>query len=339
MPGNDMLKNKIVLDEIEKPSFEGKILLCEDNAMNQQVICEHLARVGLKTVVAENGKKGVEMVQNCLLKGEKQFDLIFMDMHMPVMDGVEASAKILELNAGIPIIAMTANVMYDDREIYRKNGIKDCICKPFTSQELWRCLLKYFTPVKHEDTHINTQPQTINLLDADLEFQKILQKFFVKNYQKKYEEIINALETGDIKLAHRLAHTLKGNAGQLGKKNLQQAAADVEKQIKDGKNLVSEEQLKILKNELDIVLNELSPLLEESAAKPEAGKMTPLEPKKARELIEELEPMLRMGSPESRKFLDSLRRIPESGELIQQIDDFDFETAAVTLARLKEKME
>jgi CheY-like chemotaxis protein len=70
-----------------------------------------------------------------------------MDIHMPVMDGLEASAKITELNTGTPIVVMTANVMTQDQELYRENGIKEYIGKPFTSQELWRCLMKYFTPL------------------------------------------------------------------------------------------------------------------------------------------------------------------------------------------------
>jgi len=137
----------VILDEIEKPSFDGEVLLCEDNAMNQQVICDHLARVGLKTTVADNGKIGVDMVKRRMNYGEKQFDLILMDIHMPVMDGLEASAKIIELKQGIPIIAMTANIMSGDWDIYEKSGMNGCVGKPFTSQELWRCLLKYLSPL------------------------------------------------------------------------------------------------------------------------------------------------------------------------------------------------
>ncbi|MDR0464594.1 MAG: response regulator [Treponema sp.] len=138
----------LMLDEIEKPFFNGEILLCEDNTMNQEVICDHLARVGLKTIVADNGKIGVDMVKRRMNYGEKQFDLIFMDIHMPVMDGLEASAKIIELKTGIPVIAMTANIMSGDWDIYKKSGMNDCVGKPFTSQELWRCLLKYLRPVE-----------------------------------------------------------------------------------------------------------------------------------------------------------------------------------------------
>jgi signal transduction histidine kinase/CheY-like chemotaxis protein len=243
---------ELVFNELEKPVFRGEVLLCEDNVVNQQVIREHLAKVGLKTVVAENGKKGVEAVQSRMEKGEKQFDLIFMDMHMPVMDGLEASSKIIALNTGIPIVAMTANVMSDDREIYRMNGIQDCVGKPFTSRELWQCLLKYLTPVSRGTAPPNTPIKTAT------EFQKGLEMIFVKDNKRKHEEIVNAIKSGDIKLAHRLAHSLKSSAGQIGKTDLQNAAADVERHLIEGKNLVTPSLLFILKTELNKVLAELS---------------------------------------------------------------------------------
>jgi len=143
---DDLMREKIVFNELEKPEFDAEILLCEDNYMNQQVISEHLKRVGITTVIAENGKIGLELIKKRVANNEKQFDLIFMDMHMPVMDGLEASMHITEMNIGVPIVAMTANVIYNDKEIYKKNGMNDCVGKPFTSQELWRCLMKYLTP-------------------------------------------------------------------------------------------------------------------------------------------------------------------------------------------------
>jgi len=146
LSNEDIAKKEMALNNIERPIFEGEVLLCEDMVMNQQIICEHLAKVGIKTVVAENGKIGVEMVQSRMEKGEKQFDLIFMDMRMPVMDGIEAAEKILELNTGVPIVAMTANIMSNEKDLYVKSGMSDCLGKPFTSQELWHCLMRYFTP-------------------------------------------------------------------------------------------------------------------------------------------------------------------------------------------------
>jgi signal transduction histidine kinase/DNA-binding response OmpR family regulator len=247
-----LLVEKMVINELDKPAFEGEVLLCEDNPMNQQVVYEHLARVGLKTVVAENGKMGFDLVKSRLDNNEKQFDLIFMDMHMPVMDGLEASTKIMELKTNIPIVAMTANIMFNDREIYKKSGMIECVGKPFTSQELWRCLMKYFTPIPQGTDNVNTQVET------SMEFQLKLQGLFVKNNRNKYQEIVDALEDDDVVLAHRHAHLLKGDSGQIGKIILQKAAANVEISLKNGKKLVTAEQLNILKLELDLVLNEFA---------------------------------------------------------------------------------
>jgi CheY-like chemotaxis protein len=169
---------------------------------------------------------------------------------MPVMDGLEASAKILELNIGIPIVAVTANVMYNDRELYRQSGMNDCIGKPFTAQELWHCLMKYITPKRKDSKHMQ--------IETRMESHGKFQSLFVEINKNKYAEITEAMEKGDIKLAHRLAHTLKGNAGQIGKSILQKAAADVEYQLKGGKNLVTGEQLRILKAELDMVIYEFT---------------------------------------------------------------------------------
>jgi len=328
----ELFERKIVLNELKKPRFEGEVLLCEDNIMNQQVICEHLSRVGLKTVVAENGKIGFDLVKSRRDNKEKLFDLIFMDMHMPVMDGLEASLKIMEMNTDIPIVAMTANIMATDREIYKMSGMYDCLGKPFTSQELWRCLMKYFTPI----TTVSGQKNTA--LENDIEFQKSLQSLFVRNNHTKYAEIINAIEEGDIQLAHRMAHSLKSNAGQIGKTLLQRAAAVVESNLKEGKNRVTHEQLKHLETELSMVLNEFSPMLKEAGDYSDFGGTVTYN--EAANLFEKLGVLLKSGNPECRYLKSSLRLLPVDNELknslIQQMDDFDFTAAYQTLEKIKE---
>jgi len=261
-----------------------------------------------------------------------------MDMHMPVMDGLEASAKIMEFNAGIPIVAMTANIMSSDRELYKMKGMNDCVGKPFTSHELWHCLMKYLTPVSFENVHKDAQTE------VDMTFQRELQVLFVRKNRDKYGEIVKALEENDIKLAHRLSHTLKGNAGQIGKTILQQSAANVEHVLKDGKNMVTPELLVLLDTELQAVLDELSPLLDEMSHHEEPVQSAErLETGAALELIDRLKPMLDMGNPECRELFNDLRMIGGDNELvqklIQQIDDFDFEPAIETLGELRKKVE
>jgi CheY-like chemotaxis protein len=172
------------------------------------------------------------------------------------MDGLEASAKILELDSGIPIIAMTANIMSGDLEIYKQSGMNDYIGKPFTSQELWRCLLKYLKPVKQHAAQ-EGRPAEVPV-DYDLEFRKKIQEVFLKSGQNRFSEIKSALDCGDIKQAHRLVHSLKGNAAQIEKPALQKAAAAVELALKDEKNLVTDEQLALLEKELNAALSEIA---------------------------------------------------------------------------------
>ncbi|MCL2269783.1 MAG: ATP-binding protein [Treponema sp.] len=329
----ELFEKKIIFNELEKPAFKGEVLLCEDNFMNQQVISEHLARVGLVTVLAENGRIGVDLVQKRKQKGEKQFDLIFMDMHMPEMDGLEAAEKILELNTGIPIVAMTANIMANDRDIYKMSGMNDCVGKPFTSQELWHCLMKYFTPVDRGNTAKNVQ------LETEMQYQGMFLKLFVKSNQNRYDEIVQALDDGDIHLAHRLAHTLKGNAGQIGKIVLQKAAADVELQLKEGKNNVTRDQLNVLKTELKAVLNEYASLVdrsEENQGKPD--QKLSINPEKTWILFGKLEPLLKGGNSECMNFIKDLRAVTGSEQLIQYMEDYEFEQAAAKLAELKKNL-
>jgi len=168
------------------------------------------------------------------------------------------------------------------------------------------------------------------------ELEKKIQTIFVNSYQHLFEDITKSLQEQDIALAHRHIHSLKSNAAQLGKVSLQHIAAEIECNLKDGKNLVTKEQLNSLENELTAVLNEYAPLLKETKQKTVQTRSLNIDA--AKELIKKLEPLIEMGCPESTNFIDSLSQIPGTEKLIKQIDNFDFESAAVTLAELKEKL-
>jgi len=329
----DVSDDEIVIHEFEKPTFDGEVLICEDNAMNQEVICGHLARVGLKAVVADNGEIGVDMVERRVKNNQPPFDLIFMDIHMPIMDGLEAASKITELCPGAPIVAMTANIMSNDVEIYRQHGMPDYLGKPFTSRELWRCLMKYFAMTGHNklaasDTYYNGG------------IQKRLQTSFIKGNRDKWDEISKALAEGDVKLAHRHVHTLKSNAGLIGKKRLQDIAGEIESLLKDGEDLTTVEQMDEFEFELRTVLEELLPLIQEAEAQTQAaasasGAAASADPEEALLLLEKLEPMLAARNSGALNLLDEIRALPGAEELAQQIEEFDFKPALETLAKLR----
>ena len=310
---------------VEKPMFNSIILVCEDNHMNQQLISEHLTRVGIQAVIAENGKVGVEIVEERIKKGEAPFDLIFMDMFMPVMDGLEATAKIMALGTGAPIVAMTANIMSSETEKYMKNGMSGYVGKPFTTQELWRCLLTHLTPVSISIEDAQKQSREIN------ELQNKLKTKFSKENQTKFAEIAEALHSDDLKLAHRLAHSLKGNAGMIGKTKLQHIAAEVEGRFKEGE-IPASEQMDALKNELESVLEELAPLREGTGTQ---ARQEILTSGQVLALFDRLEPMLESINPECVDMLDEIRAIPGTENLARQIEDYDFEAAVQTLADIK----
>ena len=316
-------------NDIDKPTFKGEVLLCEDNSMNQQIICEHLARVGLDVVVAENGKIGVENIIERTESG-KQFDLVFMDIHMPEMDGLEAADKIMNIDPSIPIIALTANIMSNDKHIYSLLGMKDCVGKPFTSQELWRCLMRYLTPIKWNKNDVAKEKM------ANDKLHQQLVNNFVRNNQNKFAELTKALNDNDIILAHRLVHTLKSNAGQLGKSHLQKIAAEIEACLKDNKNMATVSHYNALEIELDAVLNELSPMVNEPIIPFNTENV--METDEALNLLEELQPMIENGDPDSLRLIEKAKMVFGSSLLIQQMEDYDFESAAITLVKLKDSV-
>jgi len=318
-------KQKVVFKDLEKPNFAGEVLVCEDNNLNQYVICEHLTRVGLSTVVANNGQEGYDIVKERM---ENPFDLIFMDIHMPVMDGLECAEKITALGISTPIVALTANIMSNDLELYKASGIPDYIGKPFTSQELWKCLVKYF---KVESiTHVNKNEQS----EKDVSTRILLQKYFIKSNRNTFSKIKHAMDNGDFKLAHRMTHSLKSNAGQIKEKSLQEIAAKAEGILSDGKQL-DEMQLSVLETELKSVLNRLESTFEDIDKAP---KTIVADLDKSLRILNVLESMLTKGMPDCMNLLDDIRSIPYSDELAHYVEDFEFKHALAELKKLREKL-
>jgi len=208
-----------IADKLEKPVFKGVVLVCEDNRINQRVIVEQLAHVGLNVEIAENGLEGIEKVKKRIKKGERPFDLILMDIHMPVMNGIEASQKIIDLDSGAPVIAMTAGTVRD-KEFYKTIGMNDYVSKPFTQQELWRCLMKYLKNERFEKDQLN---------DVGEKPQDRLKADYVKSEENRLDEITSAIKAGDLTLAYKLAHASVDTAEHIRKTALVNDSSNIEK--------------------------------------------------------------------------------------------------------------
>ena len=326
---------------------EAKILVVDDNEFNRKTIVALLSlfHIGAKSV--SSGRNAVEFIK------KEDFDIVFMDHMMPDMDGIEAVNEIRKLGAqyeNLIVIALTANAIYGAKDMFLSNGFNDFISKPVEMKDFKKILLQWLPKEKivmKEQSHV----KKINS-QYDLKFQKSLQTLFVKNNMNKFKEITAALEAGDIKQAHRLAHTLKSNAGQIGKTELQAAAAAIEHSLKNGKNAASKEQLNALQNELKLALDEFASLNVESASDlTEREKLQNMaldahggefDIKTSLQLLDKLEPFLKGGNPECLDHVDEIRLISGNPEIkkhiIQQMEDFDFKSAEETLVELRKAL-
>ncbi|MEA5475174.1 PAS domain S-box protein [Synechococcus sp. CCY9201] len=198
-----------------------RLLLVEDNAMNQELACELLRQAGLVVEVAGNGQEALD-----LLAHDRRFDGVLMDCQMPVMDGYTATRAIKAdpALASIPVIAMTANVMTGDREKVLAVGMVDHIAKPLDVEVMFRTLARWIhPPLSGLDRRAG---MTSTMGNAQL-YRRLLRRF--SEEQQTFEAQFRAAwQGGDVSTATRLAHTLKGTAGTIGARGVQQAAATLE---------------------------------------------------------------------------------------------------------------
>ena len=224
------------------------ILVVEDNELNQEVALGLLSDEGFHVDIANDGKEAIYMINN------KYYDIVLMDMQMPVMDGVSATIEIRKdpKFTHLPIVAMTANAMPQDKENCKNAGMNDYISKPIDPEELFRALLKWIRPTLKEELKelkndfsiseplpINDLP-IIEGLDMQLGMQRVLGKKtlylnMLKNYVRGQESVpaslVDALNNSDFEAAQRLAHTAKSVNGNIGAMSLHDIAAHIETMI------------------------------------------------------------------------------------------------------------
>ncbi len=336
-----------------------RVLLVEDNELNQELATELLAMAGVRCVVAGNGQEALNV-----LAGDVAFDGILMDCQMPVMDGYTATREIRSNPSWqhFPIIAMTANNMAGDRERTLAAGMNDHIPKPLNAEEMFRTLTQWIkpagqvapdlreTPPGAETGSAMAAPSASNLLPDRLPgidlraglqttegnqslYLKLLRRFHEgqRYFEQNFRE---ALRAGEHDTATRHAHTLKGLAGTIGAKKLQEAARHLEAQsLAKGHPGELEACLRHVLEALGIVLDGLSSLNTGPEARTTAsGDLSgPL----LRAQLEQLSQLLEEGDGEALTLLESLaeslsgeQRKSLLGSLESLVAAFDFDAAA-----------
>ena len=256
------------------------MLLVEDNEINQLVAQEMLAEAGLLVDVAENGKVAVEKVRT------GNYDLVFMDMQMPVMDGLAATRQIRETRSPdrLPIVAMTANAIEQDRRRCLEAGMNDTLTKPIDPDALWGALLRWITPVHRAAERPAAAPavapsdewQGLAGLDAAAGLAAVrgnrklytgILRLFVQQQRDTPARIQDALAVGDLAEAERLAHTLKSVAANIGARPLGEAAGQVESALRNyDPPVIVQEKLRALERPLVRLVDELTARLRPEAA-------------------------------------------------------------------------
>ncbi|MDF1875474.1 response regulator [Sulfurimonas sp. SAG-AH-194-I05] len=235
-----------------------QILLVEDNLTNQEIILGLLQSSGIKIDVANNGKEAVETFQS------KEYELIFMDIQMPVMDGIEASKIIRNRDKNIPIIAFTANAMQEDVEKTRRAGMNEHLNKPVDVEKLYSILLKYVTQKTTLSTEIVKDDAIIIPLLENID-TKIGMKYLAGN-TKLYIKILNdfAINYKNINLGslkneefHRVIHTLKGLSANIGALKLHEIIKKITSQDEESLLRQFDAELLMVVNEVTTFTNSI----------------------------------------------------------------------------------
>ncbi|MBL3526675.1 MAG: PAS domain S-box protein [gamma proteobacterium endosymbiont of Lamellibrachia anaximandri] len=229
------------------------VLAAEDVEMNRLILKDTLEYEGAHVVFAENGYQALERLKGL---GVTAFDIILMDVQMPVMDGYEATRRILKLTSALPVIGLTAHALGEERQHCLAAGMVEHVTKPFDADDLVAAILRQLkrpkpatvseaqaTPAQEAEPKpatkpaAETPPDSLPGIDLADGLQRLRGKWssykkvllmFRQQHSASADKMASLLEQGDIEEARLLAHRLKGTCGNVGAKRLSEQAAAIE---------------------------------------------------------------------------------------------------------------
>jgi polar amino acid transport system substrate-binding protein len=362
LSGDEELESIHVGKTIPRQRLSGTVLLVEDNVINQQVAQELLEGMGLAVHTVSNGQQAIDALS------QHTFDLVLMDLQMPEMDGYEATRRI-RANAKyeqLPLIAMTAHAMADEREQCLAAGMNEHVPKPIDPRHLYNTLSRWLKPateqpplqpaVRSDDSDI-VFPDNLHGIDLHWGLERVggnrrlyrnLLNEFVANHSQDREKLELNLQRAEIDHARRTLHTLEGVTGNIGAHALQEASKNLHYALKSdqispqgGLPDAFCQAFDELFNGLRSYLGALPPPHPSPLA---ATAATPTD-SEINKLITTLDNMLAEGNPDAKGLFQTLDKMLEqqdiselTSRLAQQIRDYDFDLAKETLAALSDHL-
>lgn len=257
-------------NSVELPNLGGiRVLLAEDNEINQDVALLMLNRVGIEVDVVSNGQEAVER----FLETPNRYTLILMDLQMPIMSGYEATREIRKQNSEIPIIALTAAAMIEDREKVLEVGMNDHLSKPIDTTELYRVISKWIPTISGTQNHeppsddqndIFDEKHLKNIVGDNLQiFQSMIVKM-VRSLEHDFNGILDNLRNGSSE-AQAQIHALKGVSGNIGAHELFNICTRINRCYQEGDN-PTEDDITELSEAIQRLRKALEPYLTVEAA-------------------------------------------------------------------------
>ena len=329
-----------------------RVLLAEDNEVNQQVATELLQSEGAEVTIANNGAEAVKLLTGSA--PPPPFDIVLMDLQMPEMDGLTATKLLRGLPhlQGLPIIAMTAHVMTDEIQRCLEIGMNDHVGKPIDPESLFATLARWTQTHQRQASHDSVRSSDadnavilprIEGVDTEVGLKRVAgNKQLYRNLLIQFAEkqgsvagrISKAIEDGERQDAERIAHSLKGAAGNLAMNQLFELAGDLERAIRDSKpeaaNLVEDLTLALDRQ----VANIRAALLGTGTQERELVGAVPAAPEKIANALAQLKQLLEANDADApdayTKLAVLLRGAPESSRLEAlgaAVNSFDFDLA------------